>query len=178
MSVSHEELLLLKNATVNRNLNFDDVCKEKHVHVAYNNEGRVFEVSNITGEMVEYPVVNLVGYVPLAYEWEIQAAFFETYNIKPNWCNANYTWGTLNYTTGQWSGAVGMIQRDEADYAIWGFSGTYARSKVAAFSPGIHYNPKHWLTRYPLELPPTWNLLGLFTKGYISRMSFLNLNLS
>ena len=80
------------------------------------------------------------------------------------WLNANYTWGTVNYTTGQWTGAVGMIQRDEADYAIWGFSGTYARSKVATFSPGIHYNPKHWLTRYPLELPPTWNLLGLFTK--------------
>ena len=86
--------------------------------------------------------------------------------------NANRNWGTLNYTTGQWSGAVGMIQRDEADYAIWGFAGTYGRSKVAAFSQGINYNPQHWLTRYPLELPPTWNLLGLFTKGHISQISF------
>ena len=37
-SVLHERLLLLKNATVNTNLGFDDVCKEKHAYVAYNNE--------------------------------------------------------------------------------------------------------------------------------------------
>ena len=64
-----------------------------------------------------------------------------------------------------------MIERDEVDYAIRGFAGTYPRSKVAAFSPGIDYNPKHWLTRYPLELSPTWNLFGLFTKEGISQMS-------
>ena len=168
MSVSHEKLLLLKNATVNWNLGFNNVCKEKHVILAYNNDAQVIEVSNITGEMVEYPVYPMLRYWNLAWEWELQAAFFETNNIKPTWLNANYSWGTLNYTTGQWSGAVGMIQRDEADYAICCFTGTYARSKVAAFSAGIDYNPKHWLTRYPLELPPTWNLLGLFTKGCIS----------
>ena len=168
MSVSHKGLLLLKNATVNRNLGFNDVCKENNVYIAYNNEWERFEVSNITGEMVEYTVAPYMKYWSIAKEPEIQAAFFETYNIKPNWCNANNTWGTLNYTTGQWDGAVGMIQRDEVDYAIWGFAGTYARSKVAAFSPGIDYLPRYWLTRYPLELPPTWNLLGLFTKGDIS----------
>ena len=169
MSVSHGGLLLLKNATVNRNLGFDDVCNEKHVLVAYNNEPGWFEVSKITGEMVEYPVDPIMGYFKTADEWEIQKAFFESYEIKPIWFNAHYNWGRLNYTTGQWSGAVGMIQRDEADYALWGFSLTYGRSKVAAFSPK-YYSPKHWLTRYPLELPPTWNLLGLFTKGYISHI--------
>ena len=170
MSVSHERLLLLKSATVNRNLDFDNVCKEKHVNVAYNNEPYVFEVSNITGEMVRYPVLPYVGYVSLALEWEIQAVFFKYNEITPHWINANYTWGTLNYTTGQWSGAVGLIQRDEADYAIWGFAVTHPRSKVAAFSPGIEYNPKHWLTRYPQELTPMWNLLGLFTKVYNSQI--------
>ena len=63
MSVYHEGLLLLKSATVNRNLGFGEVCNEKHVYVAYNNDLE-FEVSNITGEMVTtgwysvYPVVN------------------------------------------------------------------------------------------------------------------------
>ena len=172
-SASHKGLLLLKNATVNRNLGFDDVCKEKHVIVAYNNEWLAFEVSNITGEMVEYQAKLEVGYGNIAHEWEIQAAFFASYNIKPQFVNANYTWGLLNETTGQWSGAVGLIQRDEVDYAIWGFYGTYARTKVSAFSPGIDYMPLHWLTRYPRELSPTWNLFGLFTQGYISKMSFL-----
>ena len=114
-------------------------------------------------EMVRYPVEPFVSYVTIAYEWEIQAAFYEYNHITPIWINANYTWGTLNYTTGQWSGAVGLIQRDEADYAICCFAGTYGRSKVAAFL-ATTYVPSHWLTRYPLELPPTWNLLGLFTK--------------
>ena len=162
----------MKNATVNWNSGFDDMCKEKHVIVAYNNYPTVFGVSHITGKMVEYPVEPYRRYKNIAYEGEIQKAFFETNNVKPTWINANYTYGTLNYTTGQWSGAVGLIQRDEADYAIFGFGGTYARSKVAAFFQ-INYKPMHWLTRYPLELPPTWNLLGLFTKECISRMSFL-----
>ena len=165
MSVSHEGLLLVKNATVKRNLGFEDICKEKYAYVGYNNEPPwTFEVSNITGEMVEYPVDNYESYLNIAYEWEIQAAFFENNNIEPIWLNANYTWGTLNYTTGQWSGAIGMIQRYEADYAIFAFSFTYGISKVAAFPPAIDYLPYHWLTRFPKELSPTWNLLGLFTK--------------
>ena len=114
MSESHEGLLLLKNATVNRNLGFDDVCKEKYVYIGYNNEPGDIEVSNITGEMVEYPVAPYMKYWSLAFEWEIQAAFFATNKINPRWFNANYTWGTLNYTTGEWSGAVGMLQSDEA----------------------------------------------------------------
>ena len=172
MSVSHEGLLMLESATVNRNSGFGEVCREKHVVVAYNNEWRVFEVSNITGEMVTtglYSVNPVVAYWSIPYEWEIQAAFFKYNNITPHWINCNYTWGTLNDTTGQWSGAVGLIQRDEADYAIWGFTVTHPMSKVVAFSPGTDYTPNHWLTRYPMELTPMWNLFGLFTKGYNSK---------
>ena len=170
MSVSHEGLLLLKNATVNRNLGLGDVCKEKHVFVAYNND--LSKIIILRGKMLEYPVKPYMTYSSMAWEREIQAEFFAYNNIKPVWLNGNFNWGTLNETTGQWDGTTGMIQRDEADYAIWGFSGTYARSKVAAIS-ATNYRPLHWLTRYPLELPPTWNLLGLFTKGYIAQMSFL-----
>ena len=165
MSVYHEGLLLLKSATVNRNLGFDEVCKEKHVYIAYNNEPGMFEVNSTTGEMVRYQEWRIVSYWNVAWEWEIQAAFFKYNNITPHWINANYSWGTLNYTTGQWDGAVGLIQRDEADYAIWGYIATYDVAMVGDFFPGTDYRPHHYLTRYPLEFPPTWNLLGLFTKG-------------
>ena len=177
MSVSHHKrLLLLKSSTVNRNLSVGDVCTDKYVFVAYNNRPpTTFEVSSITGKMVRFPVKPVLRYESVAKEWEIQAAFFESNNIIPNWIYANQTWGTLNETTGQWSGAVGLIQRDEADYALCCFAGTHPRSKVAAFSSGIHYLPQHWLTRYPLELTPMWNLFGLFTKVYNSQMSKLNL---
>ena len=146
------------------------MCIKKHVYVAYTNYA--IEISNTTGEMVKWPVMPFVYYYNMAHEWEIQEVFFATNNIQPTWLSVNSTFGTLNYTTGQWSGAVGMIQRDEADYAICCFFGTYNRSKVAAFSASGHF-PKHWLSRNPLELSPTWNLLGLFTKGYISQRSFL-----
>ena len=163
MSVTRERLLLLKNATVNRNLGFAEVCTEKHVYVAYNNQWPTFYVYK--GQMVKLPVSPVVGYNNVAYEWEVQAAFFKSHNITPHWINANFDWGTLNYTTGQWSGAVGLIQRDEADYAIPAFGITHPSSKVVAFSPGTHYTPYYWLTRYPQEFPPTWILLGLFTMG-------------
>ena len=164
LSVFHEGLLLLKNASVNKNLGFNDVCREKQVYAGYNNDALYFELNNITEEMVLYPVQPYVRSVDMAHEWEIQTAFFKYNNIEPKWFNANFTWGNINYTTGQWSGAVGMIQRDEVDYAIFDFGCTYARSKVAACSPATSYFPVHWLTRYPKELSPTWNLFGLFTK--------------
>ena len=165
MSVYHVRLLLLKNATVNRNLGFDDVCVEKHVYIAYNNEPPdIFEVNNVTGEMVEYEVQHAVSFNAVSYEFEIQAAFFKYNNIIPHWMNSNYTWGWYDNITNKWTGAVGKIESDEVDYAICCFGGTHARSTVAFFSPPLQYMPYHWLTRYPLELPPTWNLLGLFTK--------------
>ena len=166
MSVTHKKLMLLKNATVNWNLNFDDVCKEKIAYVAYNNRFMVFLVLPTTGKMLFWPGLRSISYINIAQEYEIQEAFFTTNNIKPIWLYAYQNWGRLNYTTGKWGGAVGMIERDEADYAICCFSGTYDRSKVAAFAPGMDYTPMHWLTRYPRELPPTWNLVGLFTKGF------------
>ena len=141
MSVFHEKLLLLKSATVNKVLGFDDVCKEKNVTVAYNNLWPIFMIS-ITGEkLIKFPRVHpFVRHRSIAWDWEIQAAFFDYNNITSiTWIDSNYNWGTLNYTTGQWSGAVGLIQRDEADYAMPGFAVTHARSKVAAFSPGTQY---------------------------------------
>ena len=175
MSVTHEGLLLLKSATVNRNLGFGEVCKEKNVLLAYNNQMDTFVVSNITGEMVRYSVYPVVSFWNIAFEWEINAAFFKYNNITPHWINCNWTWGWIDNVTNQWTGAVGMIERDEVDYAICGFAGTYGRSKVSAFSPGIQYLPYHWLTRYPLELTPMWNLFGLFTKGYNSQIYILSL---
>ena len=174
LSVSNERLLLLKNATVNRNLGFVQVCKEKHVLVSYFNDPGRFVVNSTTGKMVKLPVKPYVRYFPVAREWELQAAFFKYNNIKPRWILVQ-TSGTLNYTTGQWSGAVGMIQRDEVDYAIFGFAGTHPRSEVAAFSSAVDFLPYHWLTRYPLKLTPMWNQFGLFTKGYNQQKSKLNL---
>ena len=113
-SVSHEKLLLQKIATVNTNSGFNEVCKEKIVYAAYNNEYPVFEVSNITGELVRYPYKNYVSTNNVAMEWEIQAAFLEYNNITNHWINANYSWGWLDNVTNEWTAACGIIERDEA----------------------------------------------------------------
>ena len=149
------------------------MCKEKHAIGAYFYHRNVFEVRKITGEMVKFPVKPYIGYWNVAWQWEIQEAFFETNNIKPIWINANYTYGILDFATGQWSGATGMIQRDEVDYAIFGFAAGSLLNKVSDHFP-VDYLPQHWLTRYPLELTPTWNLLGLFTKEYFTNKLSIN----
>ena len=166
MSTKHDRLLLLKNATVNRNVSFDDVCKEKHVKIGYSNRpipGGMF-VSDKTREMIKYILVpTLKATLNVAYHWELEDMFFKKNNIKPEWIKFSHNdWGYLNKTTGQWSGAVGLIQRDEADYAISEFSVSYDRGKVASFSQTSH-RVFRWVTFRP-EKSPIWNLFGLFTK--------------
>ena len=90
----------------------------------------------------------------------------------------NHTWGIYDEEKGRWTGVVGrvcfesrarkiyllqiiQIERDEADIAVPTFMCTYARSAIAICSHGTDYQPLHWLTRYPLQLSPTWNLIQL-----------------
>ena len=61
---------------------------------------------------------------------------FKMNNIIPEWIWIRRTdKGLLNETTGQWSGGVGNIQRDEADYAVKKYIPSYTMSQVVAFSP-------------------------------------------
>ena len=142
------------------------MCKEKHVKIGYCNllrPGGMF-VSDKTGKMIKYALVpTLKGSTNVAYHWELEEMFFIKNNIKPEWIQfSTNDWGYLDETTGQWSGAVGLIQRDEADYAISEFSVSYARSKVVAFSP-TSFKPLYWATIRRIN-SPIWNLFGLFTK--------------
>ena len=62
MSVYHEGLLLLKSATVNKNLDFDEVCGEKHVYIAYNNEPPdIFEA--VLGRIVKFDQIPNTEYI-------------------------------------------------------------------------------------------------------------------
>ena len=168
MSATHNRLFVRESRNMILNLNLDELCGETHAYVAYNNLAKQFEVSDVTGEMLKYNFTHETGGSKISWEWEIQEAFFESNNIKPHWYNCNFTWGRLNQSTGKWDGGVGMIQKDEVDYAIFDYAGTYGRSKVASIAPGQDHKTHHWLTRYPKQLSPTWNLLGLLTKVILS----------
>ena len=107
----------------------------------------------------------------VAHKYEIQAEFFKRNNIRPQWHWAKYEWGTLNEATGQWDGGVGLIQRDEVDYALMKdeFKPSKTNSKVVTYSSVVGYGHSYLWTRTLQELHPRWNLIGLFTKGYKSQ---------
>ena len=150
-------LLLQKNATVNRNLDFVTVCKERHVNVAYQDSDSKFRVDITTGTMMNYPQIRptLTYGRAISWEWEVQEAFFKLNNIKPHW---------FAYSSNVYSG-LPLIQRDEVDYALRSYLGAYPASKDVAFVPGYKYAPQYFNTRTPQPLSPTMNLFGLFTKG-------------
>ena len=183
MSTLHERLLLLKNATVNRNLGFDDVCKEKHAKIVYhNNRGRKFlpDTNRLRnyGDIIKWPLnPTLKPAANVAAYWELEDRFLKINNIKPEWIKIDYKlnvklksvkheWSLLNETTGQWSGAVGLIQTNEVDYSVGNHIPSYSMGKVAVLSPTL-YAPLHWVT-CRRTVSPIWNLFGLFTKVLIN----------
>ena len=128
MSTLHDRLFLLKNATVNRNLGFDDVCKEKHAKIVFydTKKRRLLTITkrlpdnHYYGNIIKYPLnPTLHCCKNVADYWEIEDMFLKINKIKPEWIwISSYNKGLLNETTGQWSGAVGLIQTDEVDYSV------------------------------------------------------------
>ena len=75
---------MLENATVNVNLGFDDVCKEKYAIIGYNDEYWVFSVDNITGIMREFPPVTpKVSFTSITQVWLVEKTFFSINHIEP-----------------------------------------------------------------------------------------------
>ena len=88
-----------------------DLCREKRVNIAYNNDPGYFEVDDETGEMVKYPGhwPSTDTYIP--YDWEILETFFSANDIVPVWINCHSTWGWYDEEAGKWTGAVGKVRR-------------------------------------------------------------------
>ena len=110
---NHHKMMIFKNGTIIDDLQYKDLCKEEHhVRIAYNNNGGIFVIDNITNTMVEYPhvwsIIEEDGYI--SYEFEVLGSFFLKFNIKPTWINCNYTWGLYDNETDSWTGAVGQVE--------------------------------------------------------------------
>ena len=97
-----------------------DLCSEKRVNIAYNNEPELFEVDDETGDMVRYPghqftaILTVFPYIP--WDWDILATFFHHNDIVPVWINCHYTWGSFDEVSGKWTGAVGKVRRSIKNY--------------------------------------------------------------
>ena len=106
-------MLIFKNGTTKDDLIFNDLCKIEHeIRIAYNNEGEIFKIDNITNTMVEFPYWKPIAkaWPQISYDHEILMSFFSNFKIKPTWINCNYTWGWFDDETGHWTGAVGQVE--------------------------------------------------------------------
>ena len=87
-----------------------DLCREKRVNIAYNNDPGYFELDDETKEMVKYPGIDgLDG--AISHDWQILDSFFNINHIVPLWTNCHYTWGWYDEEAGKWTGAVGKVRR-------------------------------------------------------------------
>ena len=170
-----------KNARVNRNLGFHDICKEKYVKIAYSERADFLFVNKTTGHLNEWPKINILRKTlssVLPYPWEILNAFLQNNNIHPDWIDVGEgaeARSIFNVTgDGKWWGGNGMIQRDEVDFRASQFMDAYSSVVLADcghYSPAIRNVKYHWFSRLPQELSPTWNLLYLFPEELSSHLS-------
>ena len=102
-------MLLTKDGKVNRGI--DEVCTDKFVRVAFNQEFDSFEVNTETNALIEYPMkVRSSFHGKHAWPWEILSSFFANNKLTPTFKDCNQTWGSLDEDTGLWNGAVAMVK--------------------------------------------------------------------
>ena len=58
-SVVHEKVFISSDGRVNKNNHIDDLCVEKHVNMAYNNDPGFFLIDNTTSTILEDPPLDL-----------------------------------------------------------------------------------------------------------------------
>ena len=107
--MSHSSTFTLRdNGEVDDGKVWGDLCREKTVNIAYNNDEDSFLLDDDTGEMLVTSIYRLT-YDPMT-EREKLGSFFENYDIIPFWINCNYTWGSYDEDLGKWTGAVGKVK--------------------------------------------------------------------
>ena len=104
-----------------------EVCQQRHVRIAHNNERNAFEwynttvtigddgviLDNMTGMMMHGSGSGEYDLTPLgvAYTYEQYASFFTYWNLSTSWHNCNFTWGWKDGNTSLWNGALGEVSR-------------------------------------------------------------------
>ena len=93
-----------------------DLCREKKMTIAYNNDWFSFEFNEDTGEMVKYDhrLWRIDEDQNIPHYWEILETFFTDHHItNVSWTNCNLTWGRYDQELGRWTGAVGEVSSTE-----------------------------------------------------------------
>ena len=95
--------LLIRNGSVNQY--FKKVCPSETVRIAYNDYGDIFQLDD-SEKMVEYPYPSSISDIRPV---EIMSSFLTSQNLKPEWTNCNGDYGSLNKSTGRWTGVIAEV---------------------------------------------------------------------
>ena len=97
-----------------------DLCREKEMTIAYNNDWFIFEFNEDTGEMEKYltRLYMIEEEQNIAHYWEILESFFTEHHILPAWTNCNTSWGRYDRELGKWTGAVGEVRHKPEYYCV------------------------------------------------------------
>ena len=102
-----------------------DLCREKRVNIAYNDDPDWFAVDKKTGRMgndwdakgrlVRKSVdLRRIDELFIPWNWEILESFFKHNDVVPVWEDCDFTWGSYDEELGRWTGAVGKVRRSKA----------------------------------------------------------------
>ena len=152
-SLTYEKLLMLKNATVNQNMVFNELCPP-HVNIGLGNIQGQFKFEWDWEQwkwiMIEDPPIKVSDeYSRRCWDWEIQSSFFKSNNIIPHWIYHFHF--------------IQMILNNTFDYCpVQEIVNTFRLNELTDASSVLSNDQYHWVSRKPDELPLTWNLLYLF----------------
>ncbi|KAK7104623.1 uncharacterized protein [Littorina saxatilis] len=86
--------------------------------------------------------------------WELSRRLNFTYTLQEP---LDDSWGQV-LANGQWDGAIGMLIRQEVDFAVGAFSETAERSSVADATAAFLYDHARLLFRQSPPFPNTWTI--------------------
>ena len=88
-----------------------DLCREKRVNIAYNNENQTWPYFHVhKGQLLKWPPIKAMsGHSLITKDWEILDSFFRLHDIIPSWINCHYNWGWYDAELGRWTGATGKV---------------------------------------------------------------------
>ena len=104
-----------------------DLCREKRVNIAYNDDPDWFAVDKKTGRMgndwddkgrlVRKSVdLRRIEELFIPWNWEILESFFKHNDVVPVWEDCDFTWGSYDEELGRWTGAVGKVRTGNIMY--------------------------------------------------------------
>ena len=94
-------------------MEYKDICEQpqQNARIAHIDDPSYIEIDS-NGQMIEYPVEPVTGVsTRIPWDYEILASFFQYYHITPIWIDCNGTLGILDEETGNWTGALGKVDK-------------------------------------------------------------------